>query len=455
VPIQSKMSTRVHSRGSLSADGGFLILEVIVSAAILLMVSLATFAALDKSDALAGNQERRTTAANLAQSELERVRSLPALDVANLRPGGSGKSTQTLNGITYTISTTTKWLTDGKTESDCTSSNGGMDYLQASTSVSWPLMGNAKPVTMSALITPTAGTGADQTTGSFSAQIVDRDSNGIAGLPLTLLGDQNFTDPTNVNGCVTWGLLPVANTWELKASIGGFVDVDGNPTIDDTNIGLTGGGVVKRQYMYDHAGWTQANIETIDNYGNVVASPAQTTLQIANPGMSGGIAKAVALSLPTAPPGSAGVWDGSPSGTPLNLFPFAAPDELYVGTCTADEPQAPASPVYVNIPRNGVKPAGNVLAPAQQPTVKNSAGTVAVAGAKVVVTDACGTSYTRYTNSVAQLDDPGFPYFQTGYLCASSGGHYISIATTNIKQTGQTTNILKIPAVGNSGPKSC
>jgi Tfp pilus assembly protein PilV len=448
------MSTRFQSRGALSGEEGFLLLEVIVSAAILLMVSLAAFAALDKSDALAGTQQRRTVAANLAQSELERVRSLPALDVANLRPTTTGKSTKVLNGTTYTIATTTNWLSDGKTIADCTSQNGGLDYLQASTSISWTNMGNAKPITMSALITPTAGTGADQTTGSLTALFQDRDGNGIPNLPVTLTGAQTFTDPTNSAGCVTWGLLPVAGTWEVKASIPDFVDVDGNPVIDDKPITLTGGDIVKKTYMYDHAGYTTTHFQTWDHTGNVIASPDQTTLQISNPGMTGGVADAVDLTKGPGAINSAGYWDGGPLASDEQLFPFQGADELYAGTCTAAEPQAPASPTYVNIPRNATQAAAPVMVPGQDPLVQTTGG-ANLTGAKVVVIDACGTVFAPRLTTNGFLTDPGYPYFASGYVCASYGGHYTSIATTNIKVGTATVQNLKISPTANSGPKAC
>ncbi len=101
---------------------------------LLVVASLAVMTALDRADAMAGIQQRKTTAANVAQAELERVRSLPIEDVANLRSGGSGKRVVTYNGMTFTVNSSTRWLTDGKDTVDCTASDGGLDYLQVQTS---------------------------------------------------------------------------------------------------------------------------------------------------------------------------------------------------------------------------------------------------------------------------------------------------------------------------------
>ena len=69
VPNYEVMPMHVPTR--LRDDRGFLLVEVMVSALLLVVASLAIMTALDKSDALAGNQQKRTMAANIAQAELD------------------------------------------------------------------------------------------------------------------------------------------------------------------------------------------------------------------------------------------------------------------------------------------------------------------------------------------------------------------------------------------------
>ncbi|MDO9352071.1 MAG: hypothetical protein Q7T55_00155, partial [Solirubrobacteraceae bacterium] len=106
-------------------DAGFVLVEVLVSAALLILVGLSVFTTLDQSDKLAGQQVRRAMAANMAQSELERIRSLPIEDVANLRGTKTVVPDATRPADKYYLTSSSKWVTDGSDEPDCTTRSGG------------------------------------------------------------------------------------------------------------------------------------------------------------------------------------------------------------------------------------------------------------------------------------------------------------------------------------------
>lgn len=428
MPIPHMMSARGRRPllSRMQDDRGFLLIEVVISAALLLTISFAALTALDKADSLAGDQQKRTIAANVAQSELERVRSLPLSDVANLRVGGSGDSTKTLNGITYNISTGTKWLSDGKDTVDCSADGGGLDYLQATTTVTWKGM-TAKPLVMSTLIAPSTRAG-NSDEGSLSIQITDANGNGVANLPVSLTGRQSFTDNTDAQGCVVWGSLDAADPWTLKFSKSGYVDADGEQDVEKT-FTLTAGATTQQTYLYDRSGSFRVLFLTRITSGNDI-STNQDNLTIANSQMTGD-------KVQTLTPATSN-WDGS--GFPL--FPFQSTRyTLYAGTCTAALPPTTTAgiltaPALANI-TSGVQQPVRVWVPSLDLTVRNGTGTP-ISGATVKVTDACGITYTRTTNASGKLDNTGFPYFKYnaaapnpastgGSLCVSSGGRRFQV----------------------------
>ncbi len=439
-----------HTRRRLRHDEGFLLIEIMVSAMILILVSAFAMQALDQSDKLAGNQQRRTMAANVAQAELERVRSLPIQDISNLRSGSTGKSTQTLNGITYTINTGTKWYTDGKTSVDCIASNGGLDYLQATTSVSWSGMGQAKPLKMSTLISP-SNRSTSEGNGSLAVQIVDADGEGMEAVAVTLNGPENFTDTTDVNGCVGWGNLDASGSWRVSFSKAGFVDANGNTAVDDT-IALAGGATTTRQYRYDVAGFGKVLFRT-RRIADTDEPTLQKNLTLANSEM----ASEKTLTFP-----DTNTWDGS-AAPQVPLFPFvSSPYAVYAGTCAAARPPASVTlgagqqaPSNLNI-TSSLTQTVFVFVPGLDIRVQNSSG-VSLANATVVVTDACGVRHTRTTAGPdGKLTGPGqtgFPYFQTGgTICASFGGRKATLINqANTSYVSAPLRTLTIPSSGGGG----
>lgn len=459
---------RLTNGHASQGDAGFILVEVMVSALILVLASLAIMQALDRSDALAGNQQRRTIAANVAQAELERIRSLPIEDIANLRTGGSGARTETLNGVPYAVATESRWRSDGRDTVNCGAANGGLDYLQVTTSVSWPGMGKAKPLSMTTLVTP-SNRSTSEGNGSLSVQIVDADNNGVPNLPVSLVGPDSFTDNTDADGCVAWGNLDASASWTLSFSRGGYINKDGVQNVSET-IALAGGTTTGRQYLYDRAGFIKPSFKTYLNASDVVSTD-QSVLTISHSNMTSDRTPVFPVT---------DVWDSSLSAPPVPLFPFASePYQVYAGSCSATRPPAGSTglgqlPATVSVTR-GLVQGLFVVVPAMQITVRKSDGSPA-GGALVKVTDPCGTVHTRYTNlTTGALDtttdstpgpsgeppavratsagDVGFPYFAAGgKICASLDGKRFEVSTgvSNTNFNGMSSRVITLPSGGNA-----
>jgi type II secretory pathway pseudopilin PulG len=426
----------------LHAEDGFIIVEVLVSAVILVTVSLAVFLTLDNADKAAGNQQKRALAANFAQSELERIRSLPVEDIAAAR----GSRTVTFEGIEYTETIVAKWVTDGSDEPQCNTRKGGLDYLRTTVTISWKGMGSAKPVSMTTFYTPPAGSGGGDT-GSASVYITDRNGAPMPGIGVTLDGPTDYTDTTNSNGCVVFGFVPasVSPGYDVKFSRAGFVDGDSNQNVSD-HIEVTAGEITKVQYDYDRGGYTSVAFKTRTNGNDMDTYPRR--LQFFNAGQ------------PNPPKsfdlGASGAksWDGSA----IPLFPFTSPYAVFAGNCQANAVPAGPWARFVNITPAAFQNTGIVYLPALDVTVRMgtpfSPGAV-VNNAKVQYDPGCTPIYERMTGPSGKLDDPGFPYTPTGTgticaMSAGSGGRRIAKAQANINFEGTALTLY----LNDSGSKS-
>lgn len=395
----------------LRDEDGFIIVEVLVSAVILVTVSLAVFLTLENADKAAGTQQKRALAANFAQSELERIRSLPVEDVAKAR----GTRTVTFEGITYTETIVAKWVTDGADEPQCNTRSGGLDYLRTTVTITWSGMGNAKPVSMTTFYTPPAGAGGGDT-GSVSVYITDRNGGPVSGVGVTLDGDQDFSETTNANGCVVFGFVPasVSPGYDVKFSRSGFVDGDSNTNVSD-HTEVTAGETTKLQYDYDRGGFTSVVFKTRVSGNEIDTFPRR--LQFFNAGQPNP-PKSFDLG-----PSGAKSWDGSA----IPLFPFTSPYAVFAGNCQANAVPSGAWAKYVNIAPNVFQNTGTVYLPALDVTVRMgtpAAPGAIVSNAKVQYDPGCTPIYERITNAAGKLDDPGFPYTPngTGTICAMSAG---------------------------------
>lgn len=399
----------------LRADAGFLLIEVMVSALLLIMVSLAAFTMLDQSDRLAGNNQKRAVAANLGQSEIERIRALPVEDIARL----NGTRTITDAGSEFEITTVTRWVTDGTDAPDCTTKSGGLDYMRLSVAVGWKDQGSAKPVRFSTIVTPVVRS--NSTTGSLSVYVRGEPVGSgpvppISGLGITVSGPGgSFSETTNDKGCVVFPFIPVGN-YTLAFSRGGFVTRNHVNDVSQ-NISVTGGQTTKLEYEYDNGGTTNTTFVTgVDGVDRPTEPQAFSIVQGANE-------RVLALNNQSS-------WNG----LSMPLYPAAAPYQLYAGACSSNVvpaggltglPGDAVAPTYVQIPKGGFQGSPPVRLPAYDFVVYRGTTTSSprVDNAKITFMAGCGATYVRYTDSDGRLDDPGFPYTNgTATVCVSGPG---------------------------------
>ena len=93
-------------------QGGVGLIEVIVSAAVLALASLAVLAGIEGAQNSAGRERARSVASSLAERDQERLRSLQfdTLDSYSTTPPPATQAI--VDGVPYTITSATTWQTD-------------------------------------------------------------------------------------------------------------------------------------------------------------------------------------------------------------------------------------------------------------------------------------------------------------------------------------------------------
>ena len=131
------------------ADAGFTIVEVVVASTLLLVAFLAAAGLFEAGTRVSGDTRQRVIAAQLASSAIEKVRG-PAADPARFTTSvvpGQTVTTQTVNGLKFTITQEMQWVGQSSTTSACDSGGvGSNSILQVSESVTWPGAGATAPV---------------------------------------------------------------------------------------------------------------------------------------------------------------------------------------------------------------------------------------------------------------------------------------------------------------------
>jgi hypothetical protein len=401
-------------RRSAAQDGSSLV-EVVVAAALLLILSLGVLAALDHADARGVEQKAKGIAGNLAQAEQERLRALPLQDLSNLHTTG----TEVVNGAAFNVESRAEWVTDATGEANCATGGAPADYLRITSTVTSTSLRRRTPVTLDSIVTPPARS-FSSTEGSLSVRIVDRRGDPVAGQTLSLTGDENVSGITNSKGCVLWGYLPAANDYVLSYSSQGWIDPSGATTISATQS-VAGEQTRNVVLTYDRGGTLSVDFVTtrMSDGVRVPSSPAFATIEHPGP---------PATLLPYA-------LNGSHLDTPL-LFPFTSPYSVYAGSCTQARPSTPATATVLPGQTTAVP---QIVVPSLD--LKVVSGASPVSGATVSVVTACGTKITRTTGATGRLADPGYPSGTGFSVCVSNGTVKRALTLSNATLPGQDVTV--------------
>lgn len=423
-------------RLALADQSGSILVEVLVSAIMVVIVAVGVFAAFDTATRATGEERNRARAHSLAQADLSRMRTMRISDLSNLNQ----TRTLTQDGTEYTIVSRGEFQTDATGTASCDPGTASADYIKISSTVTWPSIGSRPPVVAASLVAPPNGS-ISPNTGSLAVEIQNSENAGIPGVGLQGSGAGSFTGQTGPTGCAIFGNLPAGN-YTLQVTDSTLVDRDGNPP-GDTATSVVAEATNTVVLQYDEPGSVAVTFETKVG-GNLVPSTADSVVAF-NQGMS--VPKAF---------GDVGSQAGQVTATPL--FPFTSEYAIYAGTCEGNNPNptgqenppGEAAIASAIVPRGGSE-AVSVQLPALHLTVWSGVDQTTpgspVPGAAVELSDAncddsAGNPITRTFTTTSegkftkdpqgQTLDPGLPYGVYD-LCVSDGTTHVTRTSVNVQ----------------------
>src|SRR3954470_22933582 len=203
---------RLLSRRLSREQSGFALIEVMMSALLVAIVSVGVLAGIDASSATSGSTKARGIAASIAQDDQERLRSMLPDDLAALR---FQRRTVAADGVPYQVDS------DARPVNDAGKGCGDGTLVKISSEVTWPKMRGVPPVAADSLVAPQPGSFAPSQ-GGLIIQVRNRSGGPQPGIAVNLTGPQNDSDVTDENGCASFLYRP-AGSYTVAISKAGYV----------------------------------------------------------------------------------------------------------------------------------------------------------------------------------------------------------------------------------------
>jgi Tfp pilus assembly protein PilV len=431
-------------RDALSSERGSFLIETIVGALLVAVVAVAMLNAFDGADQVSGRTKMRALAASLAQSDQERMRSMPEATLNNLRQ----TNTKTIDGVQYNVVSRADWIADPTSTTDCTNNGAAGDYMKITTTVSSPTQPILKPVVVASVVTPAPGTfGINQ--GSLAVTVVDRNGNGLSGQSVSITGPANASDVTDSKGCAFFGYEPIGS-YTVSTTRAGWVDQQGNTAATKT-VSIASQQMSTAQLSYDQAGAVVVQFDTF------ATDPGGATRTVIAPTATGRSIRVAHNSL--LPPNWRAFGDTSDhtSIAALKIFPFTSAYGVYSGDCDMNDPnkQTPAQTVDAVQVDPGASPTLTVREPAVNVHAVNGAVDVANPHVKITAVSPCTGTWNypaaTATNANGTLKFPGLPY-GTYNVCVDNGTRkYTATNVANKARAGTAVLNLDVNGSGSSG----
>jgi type II secretory pathway pseudopilin PulG len=404
-------------RAPLRAESGMSLIEVVVAALIVGLITVGTLTGFDSAGRASADQRAQAQATVLAQQDEERLRGLPA---ATLGQFGSSTRLEAENGLcikevsagkwqyypkgnkenlpfceaetsfagepyvgtVFTVSSSARYVTAPKGATGasfaCETAGSSADYIQTTSSVTWSAHSTRAPVTESSIVTSPV---------SAVVEIVvkNQKSEPVSGATVKLKNEAGTSviaeQTTGSSGCAIFGAVLQPNV-KAFAEKPGWVDKRGKPAAEKefkvSQIALT-----KEELVIAEAGTLEVTFEsngtTVGVTGDTfVAAETEIPLKFLVGGTAGAPASKVVLP---------------------NLFPFVKPPspfpaekyKVYAGDCEANDAKVVGGVAYKE---EAVEPGKTTQVKAEVPKVNvlvmsgakaGEGGSVALKGATVAL----------------------------------------------------------------------
>jgi hypothetical protein len=381
-------------------ESGFSVVEVVISAAVMLMVAMGTLSLIDHAQNTSNKNRARAVAGGLAEQDQERLRGLGVASLSNYYLSRS----VSVAGIPYTVVSDSDWLRDSTgAPITCTNASGQAEYMRITSTVTEGRTNatKLKPVKLTSLVAPPVGS-IGPTQGTLAVEVKNRDGGPQPNIPVALTGPQNATEPTNDLGCAVFNYFKVG-TYTVALNSAGFVNPLGVTAV--TTSGAVNGGTVNTTapQLYDRASAINVSFRTKDiNGGDIIDSPAKY-VSAGNSGIGNATGSRVY--------GNTATWNTTLQAN--LLFPFASGYAIYSGNCAANDPTkyAGTTPTLQQ-----VDPGGTYAVTVYQPALNfkvTKGGAALTTAAHVTATNTdtgCGEVYHFMTAPDGTLVNQGLPF---------------------------------------------
>lgn len=356
-------------RSSASAEAGFLLVEVIISAMLVGMIVVATITGFNVLDRSSSEQRRRSEAAVLAAESQEQLRSDSATTLLSFKAGAHAY-TATVAGTTFTI-TQKASFGNGSSTTGCNvgeeGSKGKGTYILISSTVTWARM-TGSPVSQSSVITPPTGSALEVKVTNGASTPTSGVGVAISYTAVESTGTTTIEGTTGSSGCVLFAGIPATSAKLKVRETSGIVNKQGTLSWPEEEITLAPnvltphevvlapGGSLTASFTYLNAAKykhkqnnpANAEIEETVTGDTFVAENAEMKLAPNFQTGSNQVAQNFPAGLFEILPGAVGSYKATattqisavnyPKG---NLFPFTAEKSwaAYAGDCAANDPE--------------------------------------------------------------------------------------------------------------------
>lgn len=427
----------------LSREDGFGLIEVLVSAVMLALISLGVLAMIDGPAAVSGANRARSTASALAQQDQDRMRAMTVTDLS----GFSSTRTVVTNRVSFTVRSKAIWVSDASGTESCTSNDNQAHYLKIVSTVTWPDIGTAPPVTATSLMAPPPSL--STTAGSLAVQLSDQAGAPVTGTTVRATPGA-YSTATNSAGCAFFGGVAVG-TYAVSYGQAGWVDPAGNSNVT-LNGSVTAGTTTTLTASYAPAAQVSVSFDTkVGSAAPVAARSLAAT--IVNPNLPSPGFRSFTVASPTPTIGAS------------NVYPFTSGYGVYAGGCAAANPVNYNASYFTQNPGSYVRPgpSGSASVTVREPAlnVKVIRNSVPLANAHVIAkaTGAgCADRYVMSTDSnglivlgPAPFLAPAVP-FGPYSVCADDGLHSATAGTVqNTDPNGNQSSVQTTITVPKSG----
>ena len=340
IPVACRARLRARVAACLGEQRGDSLIEVLIAALLVALISTAALTGYGAVGHIAGDQRKRGQAATLAQQDQARLRGLTITALSGA--AGNQSSTTTIDGTTYTVTSKAQFISGASSGSSCTTGGTATaDEVQTTSTVTWaPNNDGRPPVVIHGIVTPSQG-------GSLVVSATDQAGSGLAGVTTNITGPSTASPlATDSAGCSVYGGLS-GGSYTVAYSDPGYLDFNGNSPANQVLTVIPTQTATAQGIQLAQPGTIQASFTSSYNGGSHAATSdtfVASNTQLATPGYrvfgtdSTKLVNSFAATVTS----------------PQTVFPFAGSNNaysVYAGGCSANAwATAPAPPTVIVTP---------------------------------------------------------------------------------------------------------